>query len=288
VLPFGAAFSTRPFVLMSWCIQTVDVVYKSHLRGHPSPSGRLFFQKLAGTTGPVPEPKEEGRLRLFPSPPDTQGGPTPGLRRFSAGPGATHGGRETTCWGSWPRPCGTSLAPGRCPLAKDEPVLTHHRWHPLTRSLLDRAGRAEQRLDRPRVERIIHEVAEEHGRPVIKWMEDPARELQHLSRYPLSELVQMPTTRLWLSPPSVTATNEEAAERAFDLYWHATQALRVEEHGRALMAPKLVAKERTMAAQSRPKAIFEAERSAELIAAAESRICPQPGIRSARWRFIIS
>jgi hypothetical protein len=88
-------------------------------------------------------------------------------------------------------------------------------------------------------------------------MEDPARALQHLSRYPLSELVQMPTMRLWLSPPSVTATNEEAAERAFDLYWHATQALRVEEHGRALMAPKLVAKERTMAAQSRPKAILE-------------------------------
>jgi hypothetical protein len=31
VLPFGAAFSTRPFVLMSWRIQIVDVVSKSHL-----------------------------------------------------------------------------------------------------------------------------------------------------------------------------------------------------------------------------------------------------------------
>jgi hypothetical protein len=59
---------------------------------------------------------------------------------------------------------------------RDEmPVSTEHPWHPLTRSLLDRASRAGQRLDRIRVERIIHEVSQEHGRPVIKWMESLAR-----------------------------------------------------------------------------------------------------------------
>jgi hypothetical protein len=54
-------------------------------------------------------------------------------------------------------------------------------------------------------------------------------------------------------------TNEEAAERSFELYWLAAQLLRVEEHDRALMAPKLVAKERAIAGQSWPDSIFEAK-----------------------------
>jgi hypothetical protein len=73
------------------------------------------------------------------------------------------------------------LAPslGVSPSADEMPVSTDHRWHPLTRSLLDRASRAGHRLDRSRVERIIHEVSEEHGRPVIKWMENPTRAFEH-------------------------------------------------------------------------------------------------------------
>ena len=141
---------------------------------------------------------------------------------------------------------------------KEMPVSTDHRWHPLTRSLLDRASRAGRRLDRPRVERIIHEVAEEHGRPVIKWMESPARAFEHLSRYPLGELMQMGTAKLWPVPPPFPTRNEEADELAFELYWHATQVLRVEEHDRALMSPKLLAKQRGIAVQSSPEAIFEA------------------------------
>ena len=151
------------------------------------------------------------------------------------------------------------LAPsqGEGPPANEMRVSTDHRWHPLTSSLLDRAGRAGQRLDRPRVERIIDEVSEEHGRPVIKWLESPARAFEHLSRYPLGDLMQMGTARFWTVPPLFTATDDDAAERSFELYWHAAQILKAEEHDRALMAPKLIAKEQAIAAQSRPEAIFE-------------------------------
>ena len=45
------------------------------------------------------------------------------------------------------------------------------RWHPLTRSLLDRVGRAGDGFDRLRVECAIHELADAQGlvsRPVIR------------------------------------------------------------------------------------------------------------------------
>jgi hypothetical protein len=137
------------------------------------------------------------------------------------------------------------------------PGSTDHRWHPLTRSLLDRASRARQRLDRPRVERIIHELSEEHGRPIIKWLESPARAFEHLSPFRLSELIQMGTARFWPVPPPFTATNEDSAERSFELYWHAAQILKAEEHDRALTAPKVIAKRRAIEAQFSSEAIFE-------------------------------
>jgi hypothetical protein len=132
------------------------------------------------------------------------------------------------------------------------------RWHQLTRSLLDRAKRAERRLDRPRVERVVREVAGEHGPLVIKWLESPERAFEHLLRYPLVELAQMPTARLWPFPPAVSATDYEAEERSIELHSRANQALRVEEHGLALLAPKLDFRARAVASLSVPEAIFEA------------------------------
>jgi hypothetical protein len=151
------------------------------------------------------------------------------------------------------------LAPslGVGPPGDEMRVSTDHRWHPLTRSLLDRAGRAGQRLDRPRVERIIHEVSEEHARPVIKWMESPACAFEHLSRYPLGDLMQMGTARFWPALPPFAATDDDAAERSFELYWYAAQILKAEEHDRALMAPKVIAKRRAIEAQFSSEAIFE-------------------------------
>jgi hypothetical protein len=130
--------------------------------------------------------------------------------------------------------------------------------HPLTRSMLDRARRAGGLLERPRVERVIHEVAGEHGRPVIKWLDDPGCAFEHLCRYPLDELTQMPTARLWPVPPRLPAKDEAAAERSLALYLHATRVLNVEEHGRALMAPKLAFKARVVASHSDPEAVFKA------------------------------
>jgi hypothetical protein len=132
------------------------------------------------------------------------------------------------------------------------------RWHRLTQSLLDRAGRAGHRIDRSRVERIVRELAGEHGRPVIKWMDTPGRAFEHLLRYPLDELVQMPTAQFWPFAPSISVANEDAEERSVVLYLHATQVLRVEEHSRALMAPKLSYTGQAIALQSRPEAFLEA------------------------------
>jgi len=130
-------------------------------------------------------------------------------------------------------------------------------WHPLTRSLLERANRAGQ-VDRSRVERIIHELAVEHGRPVIKWIADPGRAFEHLLRYSLDELAQMPTAQFWPFPPFVSVANEEAEERSVELYLHANQVLRVEEYGRALLAPKLSYKARAITSSSLSAQVLEA------------------------------
>jgi hypothetical protein len=94
-------------------------------------------------------------------------------------------------------------------------------------------------LDRVRIERIVREVAGEHGGRVIKWTESPARAFEHLLRYPLRELAQMPTAQLWPFPAPVSAGDHDAEERSIVLRWHVNQALRVDEHGVVLMAPKL-------------------------------------------------
>ncbi|MGC1532529.1 MAG: hypothetical protein WA832_17870 [Bradyrhizobium sp.] len=144
------------------------------------------------------------------------------------------------------------------PVAAEDPAPPGLQLHPLTRSLLDRASRAGQQLDRSRVERVIREVAGEHGRPVIKWMDDPGRAFEHLRRYSPDELAQLPTAQFWPFPPPASAASEDAEERSIELYLHATQVLRVEEHARALMTPKLSYKAQAMASLSRPESILEA------------------------------
>ena len=119
-------------------------------------------------------------------------------------------------------------------------------------------GRTGKRVDRRRAERIVHEAAGERGRPVINWMESPERAFQHMLRYPLRELAQMPAARLWPHPAAVSTRDHGAEERSIELHWHANQALRVDEHGRALMAPKLDFKARAVASRSRLEGILEA------------------------------
>lgn len=68
----------------------------------------------------------------------------------------------------------------------------------------------------------------------------------------------MPTARLWSSPPALPVPDNDAAERSFELYWRATEVLGVEEHGRALLAPKLASKARAIASQFDAALISEA------------------------------
>ncbi len=89
-------------------------------------------------------------------------------------------------------------------------------WHPLTRSLLDRARKAssaEGRADSSRVERVIHDTAFAQGctkSAVIKWLNDPFSAFDYLSRYRLDALLRMDSAGLWrragpLSPSTTSA-----------------------------------------------------------------------------------
>jgi hypothetical protein len=146
--------------------------------------------------------------------------------------------------------------------ASEDPASPDCRWHPLTRSLLHRASRAGQRLDRPRVESIVREVAGERGPPVIKWMNSASHAFEHLRRYSLAELAQMPTARFWPLPSALNVFESDGAERSVNFYLHASQVLNVEEHGRALLAPKLASKAAAMASRSDPQTILEARAAA--------------------------
>jgi hypothetical protein len=153
-----------------------------------------------------------------------------------------------------------SLPPSAAPGPEERPTRTDQGWHPLIRSLLDRAGRAGQRTDRFLVELAIHEVAEarpERRRLVIKWLETPTRAFEHLSRYGLDELVRMRDTSIWCGPRPLPSMVKGNRERSFDLYHHAANALRVEEHDLALTAPKVMAKRGTVETRYHPQAIFE-------------------------------
>jgi hypothetical protein len=153
-----------------------------------------------------------------------------------------------------------SLPPSAAPGPEERPIRTDQGWHPLIRSLLDRAARAGQRTDRFLVELAIHEIAEprpEHRQLVIKWLETPTRAFEHLSRYGLDELVRMRAASFWCGPLPAPVMGNDNPERSFDLYRHATNALRVKEHDLALTAPKVMAKRGAVEAQYHPQAIFE-------------------------------
>jgi hypothetical protein len=169
------------------------------------------------------------------------------------------------------------------PTARKHPARTDHQWHPLTQSLLDRANRAGGRLDHVRVERIIHDVANEHDRLVIKWMASPVRAFEYLLRYPLDELAQMPAARLWPFPPPVSAGDHHAEERSIELHWQAIQALRVDEHGLALMAPKLDFRAWVVASQRGPEQVFEARAIAAEIGWIETSM---PGVAAGAIRAV--
>jgi hypothetical protein len=141
----------------------------------------------------------------------------------------------------------------------DDAVTSNRPWHPLTRSLLDRAAHAGRRVDRPRLERIVREVAGERGRPVIKWMDDPDRAFEHLRRYPLNELVQMPIAGFWPAPPLGPVQEYAELERSLDLYVLANRLLGVDERCGELLGARLDFRARLIRARSDPDTVFDAK-----------------------------
>jgi hypothetical protein len=136
-------------------------------------------------------------------------------------------------------------------------------WHRLTRSLLHRARRASSadgRTDTARVERVIRETASAQGcanPPVIKWLADPAGAFDHLSRYGLDTLLQMGTASLWRRAGPSPPFDDRSLDLSLVLGGVVADIVGAEEHDRALMAPKLLAKYEAMARSASVEASFE-------------------------------
>jgi hypothetical protein len=149
------------------------------------------------------------------------------------------------------------------PLPAEPYVSDVGRYYPLTRSLLDRARRAGMGLgatETRSVERIIHRLGEATGceRPlVIKWMDTPTDAFDHLRRFGLDALLDMGTSRFWRRAQPPVSRDEDIFERAFEVRMTANELLRVDEHDRTLMAPKLLAKSRAMLANRSEQEIFK-------------------------------
>jgi hypothetical protein len=136
-------------------------------------------------------------------------------------------------------------------------------WHPLTRSLLDRARRAntiDGRANAANTERLIRDVARAQGcaNPlVIKWLADPFEAYAHLSQLGLDELLQMNNAQLWRRAGPKVDLDDDRLSSYLVLGGVIGDTVRPSDHDRLLMAPKLLSKARVMAENASVEAIFE-------------------------------
>ena len=155
---------------------------------------------------------------------------------------------------------GLAVLPGKYPVAgfnSADDLAAIFGLHPFTVSLLERVAGARSAVDRSKVERFIRQRAEYLGHrlpPVIKWLPGPQAAFDHLSRHGLTNLLQMENAAFWrqMRCPEM---DEEILDRWCLVRRLATEVLRPDDHDRALMAPKLVAKQNPSA---NPDAAFEA------------------------------
>lgn len=135
-------------------------------------------------------------------------------------------------------------------------------WHPLTRSLLERAGRIGRGSDPPNrtlLERAVRQVADPSGNMnalVIKWMDTPKDAHDHLSGFGLDALLRMGSASLWRRNRAPISPNEETFDRALEVRMLADELLRVGEHDWTLIAPKLRAKSQAMSANLSDREVF--------------------------------
>jgi hypothetical protein len=135
------------------------------------------------------------------------------------------------------------------------------RWHPLTRTLLDRAQRASSAAtaDTSRIEGVIRQVAYAQGwtnPPVIKWLADPSGAFDHLSGYGLDALLQMGPTRLWGRAGPSIRFDDRSLELSLVLGGVIRGIVGAEDHDRILMAPKLHSKSKALAENASARAVF--------------------------------
>jgi hypothetical protein len=141
-------------------------------------------------------------------------------------------------------------------------ILAADEWHPLTRSLLERARRIGgvcSAPDRAMIERTIRQFADASGyagRPDIKWMDTPSEAFDHLSRFGLAALLDMGTARFWRRFRPLVLPDARAFDRAFEVRMTANDLLGVEDQDRLLMAPKLRAKSLAISANASEGEVF--------------------------------
>jgi hypothetical protein len=154
---------------------------------------------------------------------------------------------------------GLAVLPGKYPVAgfnSADDLAATFGLHPFTVSLLERVAGARSAVDRSKVERFICQRADYLGHrlpPVIKWLPGPQAAFDHLSRHGLTNLLRMKDTAFWRQP-SCPEMDEEILDRWCAISRLANDVLRPDEPDRALMAPKLVAKQNPPA---NPDAAFE-------------------------------
>jgi hypothetical protein len=136
------------------------------------------------------------------------------------------------------------FGPVRAGLGPLQPgVRSSDEWHPLARSLLERARRIGGvcgASDRAVIERTIRRFADASGyaeQPVIKWMDTATDAFDHLSRFGLDALLAMGTAGFWRSCRPLASTDARVFDRAFEIRMTANELIGVDEHDRFLMAP---------------------------------------------------
>jgi hypothetical protein len=96
--------------------------------------------------------------------------------------------------------------------------------------------------------------------PVIKWLADPSCAFDHLSGYGLDALLQMSTASLWRRARPSSRLDAESLDLSLVLGRLIADIVGVEDHDRALMAPKLLSKSKAMAGNASYRGIARGHR----------------------------
>jgi len=92
----------------------------------------------------------------------------------------------------------------------------------------------------------------------MKWLPDPFSAFAHLKDYGLTELLEMAPATLWSGAALPRRTGDRSLKNTrcvrFEVVWDIVD---VEEHDRALMSPKLLAKSQAMAGGLSAEAVFK-------------------------------